>query len=212
MSISIHAPSRERLTGSGSSSESATFQSTLPRGSDILQSWLGFPHKDFNPRSLAGATLTQAAMNGLVEAFQSTLPRGSDKHSLCIVRTAVQFQSTLPRGSDFDRIGLTKSRYYFNPRSLAGATKATNIILALQLFQSTLPRGSDSKGRKVCKACVVFQSTLPRGSDCGSVFLADKHNKFQSTLPRGSDARTMMTSRHRLISIHAPSRERLLAV
>ena len=54
------------------------FQSTLPRGSDIL---------DYH------ATL-------LGRRFQSTLPRGSDRLSGLISFIMPLFQSTLPRGSD----------------------------------------------------------------------------------------------------------------
>ena len=54
------------------------FQSTLPRGSDIIHFYRGGQDADFNPRSLAGATLDGNRQNITVE-FQSTLPRGSDK-------------------------------------------------------------------------------------------------------------------------------------
>ena len=60
--ISIHAPSRERLNGIQKRNASVAFQSTLPRGSDA-----GLRHRSahklhFNPRSLAGATIRQHAM------------------------------------------------------------------------------------------------------------------------------------------------------
>ena len=55
--ISIHAPSRERhfyelLTG-----EKFVFQSTLPCGSDVNFTPSPVSIPDFNPRSLAGATI-----------------------------------------------------------------------------------------------------------------------------------------------------------
>ena len=74
----------------------------------------------------------------------------------------------------------------FNPRSLAGATKIPLYCCLLPLFQSTLPRGSDT--------CFVVKLT--------------KIHQFQSTLPRGSDAKAAVIDCKRLISIHAPSRER----
>ena len=55
-SISIHAPSRERRIISKKSTQDSLFQSTLPRGSDSLSLALSLSTKDFNPRSLAGAT------------------------------------------------------------------------------------------------------------------------------------------------------------
>ena len=54
------------------------------------------------------------------------------------------FQSTLPRGSDNKSHFKVMLSFYFNPRSLAGAT---GFLLhrpsTIAEFQSTLPRGSD---------------------------------------------------------------------
>ena len=55
--ISIHAPSRERLDFRRKPIKIIIFQSTLPRGSDDgVSSWDMCAPRDFNPRSLAGAT------------------------------------------------------------------------------------------------------------------------------------------------------------
>ena len=78
MAISIHAPSRERPDGNG----------------------VDYDNQDFNPRSLAGATLMW-----LSAAVQ-----------------ALEFQSTLPRGSDTILFIMNGLEMNFNPRSLAGAT------------------------------------------------------------------------------------------
>ena len=75
------------------------FQSTLPCGSDRLICYPLFRMKNFNPRSLAGATCSH------------TLGECSQK-----------FQSTLPCGSDSVRKFPLFSDCNFNPRSLAGAT------------------------------------------------------------------------------------------
>ena len=58
--ISIHAPSRERLKCKILNCLRLTFQSTLPRGSDCSFSTITFTSFDFNPRSLAGATILEA--------------------------------------------------------------------------------------------------------------------------------------------------------
>ena len=79
LSISIHAPSRER-------------RRRLHRHDNST------PH--FNPRSLAGATLSYCA-SVTIKAFQSTLPRGSDATT---------------------RHAAHRHAQHFNPRSLAGAT------------------------------------------------------------------------------------------
>ena len=77
-------------------------------------------------------------------------------------------------------------------------------------FQSTLPRGSDQDIPDVANEHPVFQSTLPRGSDIDSQRASQEYLIFQSTLPRGSDLATVAAWRSaELISIHAPSRERL---
>ena len=55
-----------------------------------------------------------------------------------------------------------------------------------------------------------FQSTLPRGSDIALSSNISSVNEFQSTLPRGSDDNLCPSNLlHCIISIHAPSRERL---
>ena len=54
--ISIHAPSRERHHYQHKFQILYKFQSTLPRGSDGLNSLSTSSYLNFNPRSLAGAT------------------------------------------------------------------------------------------------------------------------------------------------------------
>ena len=54
------------------------FQSTLPYGSDPSKSSSSRSKKDFNPRSLTGATAYRVFIQGGVFVFQSTLPYGSD--------------------------------------------------------------------------------------------------------------------------------------
>ena len=121
--ISIHAPSRERPLQCDRACKERTFQSTLPRGSDprFLLEALGStisihapsrerqilscsraPLHDFNPRSLAGATMAYTVSVITLSRFQSTLPRGSDRIHLRLNLTSNRFQSTLPRGSDRD--------------------------------------------------------------------------------------------------------------
>ena len=78
LEISIHAPSRERLTRSLTAAGFQIFQSTLPRGSDLADK-LG---------------------KNDTAVFQSTLPRGSDQAAQSPLTQAAIFQSTLPRGSD----------------------------------------------------------------------------------------------------------------
>ena len=65
------------------------FQSTLPRGSDLMHLRLNLTSSNFNPRSLAGATVCRSALIGLFGTFQSTLPRGSDYVAVFYTASAV---------------------------------------------------------------------------------------------------------------------------
>ena len=97
----------------------------------------------FNPRSLTGATpglLTISNVSRISihaplrerhnlifnewfrDEFQSTLPYGSDVLFLRTRVCSVPFQSTLPYGSDRREIREKRRNFYFNPRSLTGAT------------------------------------------------------------------------------------------
>ena len=97
------------------------FQSTLPHGSDRLRMQCQCRPKNFNPRSLTGATDDIVASRLLNEIsihapsrerlpprmfldlrflFQSTLPHGSDLYCIYDRKGELIFQSTLPHGSD----------------------------------------------------------------------------------------------------------------
>ena len=128
-------------------------------------------------------------------------------------------------------MGLFSSIVNFNPRSLTGATE--NLVQARNLtpFQSTLPHGSDRATWLHKSVIYIFQSTLPHGSDSITILITCAECQFQSTLPHGSDPlQAALFLRHihfnprsltgatyilsyfkdaKIISIHAPSRERL---
>ena len=76
------------------------FQSTLPCGSDFHTIFESERLHDFNPRSLAGATLSLLVLIHLLHLFQSTLPCGSDSFHYPFIIPPYKFQSTLPCGSD----------------------------------------------------------------------------------------------------------------
>ena len=141
--ISIHAPLRERPRFETQSSRPMQFQSTLPCGSDtsalymrsglpVFQSTLpcgsdtaGNSHSaadiNFNPRSLAGATLS--------------LRHGGLRY---------RFQSTLPCGSDYSRSGIVRCPYRISIHAPLRERRILNgDYMRNELFQSTLPCGSD---------------------------------------------------------------------
>ena len=144
--ISIHAPSRERRCITSLTCDVMSFQSTLPRGSDI------HPHHMIpmlSEISIHAPSRERHRFNILCSCktqFQSTLPRGSDITGSTLHNLLVSFQSTLPRGSDIPYVAtFSYIFFYFNPRSLAGATLVVlDLSVTTGIFQSTLPRGSDT--------------------------------------------------------------------
>ena len=98
--ISIHAPSRERLCQAAVLLISPAISIHAPsRERRLTISSSPFINHNFNPRSLAGATVNASAFRQH-HVFQSTLPRGSDGWVKFEPTVQVIFQSTLPRGSD----------------------------------------------------------------------------------------------------------------
>ena len=97
--ISIHAPSRERPPFRPCYNHTHIFQSTLPRGSDPDQVLDDVQDLNFNPRSLAGATvfdyIAVRSCDISIHAPSRERPRRRKKAS-----ASALFQSTLPRGSD----------------------------------------------------------------------------------------------------------------
>ena len=106
--ISIHAPLRERLIMRIFLLCILVFQSTLPCGSDYNKVSFFNHLKNFNPRSLAGAT-RKAQFSSAIVTFQSTLPCGSDAWKWSNSNLSGTFQSTLPCGSDTARYILKKT-------------------------------------------------------------------------------------------------------
>ena len=97
--ISIHAPSRERPLDSRMAFDNLLFQSTLPRGSDYAGLASCRKTVYFNPRSLAGATLSTPRFYGHHQISIHAPSRERQARSSSAPVPTV-FQSTLPRGSD----------------------------------------------------------------------------------------------------------------
>ena len=139
VAISIHAPSRERqcATGRFIIRTCANFNPRSLAGATLLTGGMTVSAIDFNPRSLAGATLSHTRRYG-TKKFQSTLPRGSDirwtqggyNHGNFNPRSLAGATTTL--GSVEPRAS------NFNPRSLAGAT--SNPPVTPRLVQHFNPR------------------------------------------------------------------------
>ena len=140
------------------------FQSTLPRGSDQRRGNCRVAPRNFNPRSLAGATCSRifSATSGQISIHAPSRERliRSPNAAGC-----QQFQSTLPHGSDWRRCNEMLSRNNFNPRSLTGATNLMAIGLHIMQISIHAPlrERPEMKGWSIWMA--EFQSTLPYGSD-----------------------------------------------
>ena len=100
---------------------------------------------------------------------------------------------------------------HFNPRSLAGATagKQSSLYVSV-IFQSTLPRGSDRPACCFEKGVILYFN--PRSLAGATPFLTYLSPYIVHFNPRslaGATARCALIPFLYLISIHAPSRERL---
>ena len=145
--------------------------------------------------------------------------------------TAIRFQSTLPRGSDLPAASGFWHGYYFNPRSLAGATfPPSSVIIGITISihapSRERPATADESAGKCaisihapsrerhsaqfeCVPSLGISIHAPSRERLAAATLAIKLTLFQSTLPRGSDEGWRDDDAKIVISIHAPSRERL---
>ena len=164
ISISIHAPSRERRCCSISIGIPHIFQSTLPRGSDYL---------------------TATELLSIVE-FQSTLPRGSDASALIKPLIRKDFNPRSLAGATIPLVGLSRRSDYFNPRSLAGATYRVRLYTHCRYISIHAPSRERLKHNIRRLSCKNFNPRSLAGATCRS-HRQTSLQEFQSTLPRGSD-------------------------
>ena len=211
--ISIHAPLRERLHFFQYRRVLWEFQSTLPYGSDldvlflkpcppisihaplrerpIILFLLANVERDFNPRSLTGATPKAGYTVLVLKRFQSTLPHGSDAWSLFNGYVTNEFQSTLPHGSDTVAAVLYCIIADFNPRSLTGATQL--VILFSIKSQDFNPRSLAGATANYAAAYAygIISIHAPLRERRVVSYIFALYRQFQSTLPRGSDVKIL---------------------
>ena len=121
-SISIHAPSRERQNLQICLLTFVQFQSTLPRGSDTRVIAKFGTNANFNPRSLAGATMPLS-----IESSRATISiHAPSRERPNPVWYSLYKQNISIHAPSRERLPLLNSLKYFtlhfNPRSLTGAT------------------------------------------------------------------------------------------
>ena len=188
-----------------------TFQSTLPRGSDCLLDRRQPFCMDFNPRSLAGATLilghasSDVTISIHAPSRERLLPAG------CLIDTPVNFNPrSLAGATDKEKDDYHHPKN-FNPRSLAGAT----CYLCFFQYRAENFNPRSLAGATFCRFCPhINQSDFNPRSLAGATTAERQANKRAGNFnPRSLAGATMSCSSKcmaTMISIHAPSRERLI--
>ena len=140
--ISIHTPTRGTTAGTGTATNLAEFQSTLPREerpfpTDFVTAFMPY----FNPRSHERSDFTGDYTFEVTLISIHAPTRGATKVA-CYLATLIKFQSTLPREErPVRRYSLPLISVNFNPRSHERSDNIQNLTFALtKRFQSTLPR------------------------------------------------------------------------
>ncbi len=131
----------------------------------------------------------------------------------CFLNLVRRFQSTLPYGSD-------PKGWVYRTRAEAISIHApsrerhlaSNIVAFSIKFQSTLPCGSDAMYKNFNPPPKIFQSSTKNISIHHQKYFNPPPKIFQSTLPCGSDYDDDFVKKAFAISIHAPLRERPLAI
>ena len=141
--ISIHAPSRERRRGTAWLRKFRRISIHAPSRERHAFLFSVPIRRNFNPRSLAGATINANSFQKAraISIHAPSRERQFTLHNYLTInlisihapsrerlidtpvrRLLVGFQSTLPRGSDIGAESPYTTYRHFNPRSLAGAT------------------------------------------------------------------------------------------
>ena len=155
-------------------------------GATVLCPRAAIAWADFNPRSLTGAT---GRGNGFSKSFTISIHAPSRERHFVLMYLGEfdEFQSTLPHGSD------------------AILLLISSLLL---IFQSTLPHGSDTCANSSAGRGHKFQSTLPHGSDFLLWRAIGRPSNFNPRSLTGATVSITDTEVKTVISIHAPSRER----
>ena len=190
MLISIHAPSRERPEPFIPNKPVRAFQSTLPRGSDCS---CHYGHYYYNMISIHAPSRERPRAWGVME------------HEAYISIHA-------PSRERQEYTQQARRSKYFNPRSLAGATKSASYKLIQRVISIHAPSRERQKYAvkywsyaKISIHAPSRERQLARTNELPYIL-------FQSTLPRGSDNEFITCLLYNKISIHAPSRERPFTV
>ena len=166
--ISIHAPSRERRTTFISTFYKLQFRSTLPRGSD-LQRFTGqitIRYKNFNPRSLAGATHRHVSHRQIQSYFNPrSLAGATFKLGFVTINGAISIHAP-------SRERPRPIVFHGKPSSISihapSRERPFLVSTVIPFIQISIHAPSRERQAELMNPPFTqpFQSTLPRGSDC----------------------------------------------
>ena len=184
------------------------FQSTLPRGSDCSIVGICSPMRNFNPRSLAGATPFHAHFILSIDISIHAPSRERPPMTLpCITEDTISIHApSRERRINTGNI-VIKHLISINAPS---RERLKSLIARLRrtIFQSTLPRGSDRQASDQYNYSdiSIHAPSRERRKECrGNLFLGDYFNPRSLA---GATAALLEYVPQCAISIHAPSRER----
>ena len=164
--ISIHAPSRERRFAGKQFNVHADFNPRSLAGATIEVVLSLRCTDDFNPRSLAGATRIQLRPS-VCKSISIHAPSRERPLTLPYTRSVIAISIHAP----------SRER-----------PSATSFIRLATVFQSTLPRGSDLGFSNKFADDLEISIHAPSRERHHHPKRNDDDEEFQSTLPRGSDS------------------------
>ena len=185
--ISIHTPTRGTTAGTGTATNLAEFQSTLPREERLYR----FCH----------------AVK--ITLFQSTLPR-EERHCL-IVKTSLYsyFNPRSHERSDLKRCKYMRYKIISIHAPTRGATFSLNEVLRCPDISIHAPtRGATVEGQRYLERNVEFQSTLPREERLGKVCCDIKRIKISIHAPTRGATINIGNKIHWIIYFNPRSHER----
>mgnify|MGYP005888633521 CR=1 FL=1 len=144
--------------------------------------------------------------------FQSTLPHGSDLNNELTKAKIKTISIHAPSRERHTDIFKAETRENFNPRSLAGATAADVGCRSRPGISIHAPSRERPFLFYRFQYRTLFQSTLPHGSDYVLIAARTPSSYFNPRSLTGATCRAALLPSALLISIHAPSRERLFVI
>ena len=165
--------------------------------------------RNFNPRSLTGATLYSFSIWYNIDISIHAPSRERLFVFLVTVQACTDFNPRSLTGATLIGVCSKGIPLNFNPRSLTGATQHRyQWAMDDMQFQSTLPHGSDGQGDRVIILHKYFNPRSLTGATDSCYFTWYNIYNFNPRSLTGATAVTPFGIVYTSISIHAPSRER----